>query len=142
MTTLKSEIKFDNNVLKYGAVLVTASAIDLAVSRFSLIHQFVKQAVNVVFVQSNWFRFTSPSNSLFHAIDIGFLYCINSSILLLGFLIPSCMILIAALKIARPQWLPRNDPFFLKPLNYFAGVVLTLLSFHGVIGFLATVGIL
>jgi hypothetical protein len=142
MTTIKIERKSDNNILKYSAVIAAATVIDFAASRFSLIHQLVKQAVNLVFSQSNWFGLASPSNSLFHAINIVFLYSINSSILLLSFLIPSCMILIAALKLARPQWLPLDDPFFLKPLNYCAGVILFLLSFHALIGLLATIGIL
>jgi hypothetical protein len=142
MTTIKIERKSDNYILKYSAVIAAATVIDFAASRFSLIHQLVKQAVNLVFSQSNWFGFASPSNSLFHAINIVFLYCTNLSILLLGFLIPSCMILIAALKIAKPQWLPQEDPFFLKPTSYCAEVILILLSFHALVGFLATIGIL
>jgi hypothetical protein len=140
MTILRTDTKAGYNLLKYGAVIVTALVIDFAASRFPLIHQLVAQAVNAVLSKSNWFGLASPADSLFHAIDIGILYCINSSILLLGFLIPSSIIIIAALKLVRPQWLPQDDPFFLKPLNYCAEVILIFLSFHGVIGILATFG--
>jgi hypothetical protein len=141
MTTLKIE-KINNNILKYSGVLVAASAIDFAASKFPVMHQLVNQAVNVVFLQSDWFGLASPSTALFKAIDISVLYCINLSILLLGFLIPSCVPLIAGLKIAKPQWLPEDDPSFLKPLNYCAGIILGLLSIHAVIGGLAALRVL
>lgn len=110
------------NLLKYFLILILAFLLSFLIyGKFA--QDFINQIVNSLFHIQKTFLGDNSSLAtwLFSSSYI--------TILLLGLISPFVILIITILNFLKPDWLPDNDHYLLKPLDFWINAILILFFF-------------
>ena len=108
-----------NNII-YSLILLFAFAISAIAYSLPPLNQVLIAVVNTMYkLQHNWMSY---SNSLFTWLTSG-TYLV---LIACGLVAPFVALLVVGLQVFKPEWLPKDDPQFEKPLHWWLGFCLFL----------------